>query len=77
MDLKEFCQKLESMLEMDAGSLQPQTRLDSLEAWDSVSVISFIAMADQDYDVSVPPKAIAECETVEDLAKAVSASKVG
>jgi acyl carrier protein len=77
MDLNEFCRKMESILEVDAGAIQPQTRLESLEAWDSVSVISFIAMADQDYHVNVPPQSISECQTVEDLAKAVAASMVG
>jgi acyl carrier protein len=74
INVNEFCRKIESILEMDAGLIQPQTRLDSLEAWDSVSVISFIAMADQDYHVNVSPTSIAECQTVEDLANALASS---
>ena len=77
MDMKEFCQRIESVLEMDAGTIKPDTRLDSLDAWDSVAVISFIAMADQDYQVTVPPKSISECQTVSDLAGAITASKAG
>ncbi len=77
MDKSAFCRKLESLLELESGAIQPHTRLDSLEAWDSISVITFIAMADHDYGVSVPPKAIAECQTVEDLADLVAESKVG
>lgn len=65
------------MLELESGAIQPDTRLDGLESWDSVSVISFIAMVDNDYGVSVPPKSIAECQTAEDLADLVAASKAG
>lgn len=77
MDLNEFCQKIESVLEMDPGTIRPETRLDSLDAWDSVAVISFIAMADQDYQATVPPKSISECQTISDLAGLISASKAG
>jgi len=77
MDMKEFCQRIESILEMDPGTIKPETRLDSLDAWDSVAVISFIAMADQDYQVTVPPKSISECQTIADLADAITACKAG
>ena len=77
MDKAEFCRKLESILELEPGAIQPSTRLDGLEEWDSVSVITFIAMVDQDYGVSVPPKSITQCQTVEDLANLVAASNVG
>jgi len=77
MDNTEFCRKIETLLELDSGSIQPQTMLDRVEAWDSVSVISFIAMVDQDYGVSIRAKAIAECQTVGDLANVVAAGKAG
>jgi acyl carrier protein len=78
IDKMQFCQKLESLLEMAPGTIHPDMRLvEDLEGWDSISVISFIAMIDQDYGTTVPPKAIAECQTVEDLAKLLMASTVG
>jgi acyl carrier protein len=77
MHKSEFFRKLESILELEPGAIQPQTRLDGLEAWDSLSVITFIAMADRDYGVSVPPKSIVECQTAEDLADLVAANKAG
>lgn len=77
MDMNDFCQKIESILELDPGTVKPDTRLESLDAWDSVAVISFIAMADQDYRVTVPPKLISECQTVANLAGAIAASKAG
>jgi acyl carrier protein len=75
MDLKDFCGKIQQLLEMDPGTIELRTRLDRLEAWDSVAVLSFMVFADQEYGAEVKPKAIAECETVEDLAKVIEASK--
>jgi acyl carrier protein len=77
MDKSEFYRELESMLELEPGAIQQQTRLDALESWDSVSVITFIAMVDQLYGISVPPRLIAEAQTAEDLANLVAASKAG
>jgi acyl carrier protein len=77
MESVEFCQKLESLLEADPGTIHPETPLDRLEGWDSISVISFIAMADTEYHVTVPAKSIAACQTVGDLAGLVTMSMAG
>ena len=72
-EMTDFCWKLDELLETDQGTIQAEQELDHLEAWDSVAVISFIAMADSDYSVNLPAKAIAECVTVQDLANLVAA----
>jgi acyl carrier protein len=72
MNLKEFFSKLDELLELPSGTIQSGAKLADLEAWDSVAVISFIAMADSEYGATVPPKRIAECQTVDDLGALVS-----
>jgi len=71
MDTKTFCAKLDEVLDVPAGTVQPGQALDKLEGWDSVAVLSFIAMADAEYGVMVPAKAINECRTVDDLANLI------
>ena len=47
MDRKEFLLALDEMLELDPGTLTGDETLESLEAWDSLAVISFIALVDE------------------------------
>jgi acyl carrier protein len=68
----EFYRNLEELMEVDPGSLKGGDLLADLEAWDSVTVLSFIAMVDEKYDVNIPAKRIVECRSVDDLAAAVS-----
>lgn len=58
---------LEEMLELDAGTLKPETLLSDLEEWDSIAVISFIALMDDEFDKLVKGKDIKEKETIRDI----------
>jgi acyl carrier protein len=71
MDKNTFYRSLDEMLEVDSGTVQGSDKLADLESWNSLAVISFIAMADSQYKVSLPAKAITACRTVDDLAKLV------
>jgi len=67
MTQAEFLAALEEMLELDAGSLTPDASLDSLDAWDSLAVISFIALVDEHFDRVVAGEDLAKAKTVGDL----------
>lgn len=67
MTRAEFLAALEEMLELDAGTLPPDAPLDSLEAWDSLAVISFIALVDEHFDHVVAGEDLARARTVADL----------
>lgn len=58
---------LEEMLDLDAGTLKPETMLSDLEEWDSIAVISFIALMDDEFDKLVRGKDIKEKETIGDI----------
>jgi len=60
-------EKFAELLEMPPGSLTGAERLADLEAWDSLAVMSFMALADEHCGVTVAPKSIAACQTVNDL----------
>lgn len=57
---------LSELLETDFP-LTGSEELDGLGNWDSVAVMSFMAMADEGGGVTLAPKDIYGCKTVEDL----------
>jgi len=68
----EFYSKLDEILDLPAGTLKGAEALEELEGWDSVAVITFIAMADSEFGAILPPKEIAVCRSVGDLADLVA-----
>jgi acyl carrier protein len=75
MNENEFYGHLEELLEVPAGSIARETALKDLEAWDSLAVISFIAMVDSNYGLTLPAKRIAAAVTVNDLAALIQEQK--
>ena len=57
---------LETILELDPETIKGPETLDEL-AWDSMAVVMFIAMADQNYSVAVAPSKLVNAKTVNDL----------
>ncbi len=72
MNKVEFYRNLDELLEIDPGTTTGGDLLEDLVGWDSVAVISFIAMADEKYGVNLPARRIAECKSVDDLAAIVA-----
>jgi acyl carrier protein len=72
MSESEFYLKLDEVLDLAPGTLKGGEELEGLEGWDSVAVITFIAMADSEYGVVLPPKEIAACRTVNALADLIT-----
>lgn len=66
MTEKEKIAKLEDMMELDEGILTPETRLTDLEEWDSIAVISFIALVDEEFDKIIKVEQIEEFQTIAD-----------
>ncbi|WP_448206561.1 acyl carrier protein [Azospirillum sp. sgz302134] len=67
MDRKDFLLALDEMLELDAGTLTGAEALDSLDNWDSLAVISFIALVDEKLGLVVAGEKLAKAKTVNDL----------
>lgn len=58
---------LEEMMELEAGTLTPETKLNDIEEWDSIALISFIALMDDEFDKVVKGSVIKAQKTVADL----------
>jgi acyl carrier protein len=66
MTKEDFLTKLAEMLELD-GALSGEETLADLEAWDSMAVLSFMAMADSEAGKTLAPADIAKAKSVADL----------
>jgi acyl carrier protein len=68
-DIDGFLAKLEDIIETIPGSLTLEQKLANLGEWDSLSVLRFLAMAEDEYGVRVSPPLLQDCRTVGDLMK--------
>jgi acyl carrier protein len=68
MKIEEFIGEIETIIEVDPGTITKDDVLASFVGWDSMAVISFIAMADSKIGVAVDANLLVSCKTVGDLA---------
>ncbi len=74
MSLEKFIEDFEEAVEdIEPGSLTVATKYRELEAWDSLAVLTVIAMIDAEYDVRLKADALKSYETLEELFTHVSA----
>ncbi len=62
-----FLNLLEELLEMDLGTLRGDEKLDSLNGWDSLAVVGFIALMDRHFSLEVPAPEVTAAQTIGDL----------
>lgn len=58
---------LEDMLELDEGTLNPETELSSIEEYDSMAKLSLIVMMDDEFGKKLTGEQIREFKTVQDI----------
>jgi len=71
MNRQQFIGELETLLEVDPGTLSEDMVLQEIEQWDSMAAIGFIAMADATLSAVVKPQKLFECRSVGDLIELV------
>ena len=71
MTRDEFVSKLASIFDVTEESLQLETELDSLSAWDSLGLLSVIALTRQ-AGSAVHVNRIQDAETIDDLVNLLS-----
>jgi acyl carrier protein len=77
MTMSDFCTRLEALMELDPGSVQPATMLSELPTWDSVSRLGFMALADEVAGAQLSGTEIAQCQSVSDLARLLGETVAG
>ena len=71
MNQIEFISKFEEIVEAETGEISGKTLLADVEGWDSLAVMGFIAMVDEEFGLSLEPKALKSCNSVQDLVRLV------
>jgi acyl carrier protein len=69
MTMEEFLDQFGELLEMPPGSLRAEDKLSELEGWNSMAMVGFIALVDEQFGKTISPRLFATCSTVADLAK--------
>jgi acyl carrier protein len=69
--MSNFYDELAEILELEADQIRPDLRLDETP-WDSLAVVSTIALIDELYDVAVSADALNKCETVGDIEQLIA-----
>lgn len=67
MKKSEFLLLMDELIEAEPGTLKGLEALSAVEGWDSVAVMGFIALVDEQFEVTLSPKRLAECRTIDDL----------
>ena len=65
MNEKDFIAKMKAILDNDAVTMD--SVLEDVEEWDSLSIVSFVAMANASCGKRVAPAVIRDCKTIRDL----------
>lgn len=67
MKRAEFLHLLDEIIEAPPGTLQGEETLSTIEGWDSLAVVGFIAVVDQHFRVTLSASKLSACKTVPDL----------
>ncbi|MDM8109282.1 acyl carrier protein [Phascolarctobacterium faecium] len=67
MELKEKLALIEEVLDVEEGSLSPETELADVDEWDSIAALSLIVMLDEKFEKTVSGAQIKALETVTDI----------
>lgn len=71
MKISEFLRLFDTLLEQPEGTAKVTDLVSDLKVWDSLTIISFIAMVDSELGVVVSPQDLVKSQTVNDLIKLV------
>lgn len=71
--MSEFYEGLGEILEVSPEEVNPGLELG--ENWDSLAIVSTIALIDDVYDIQVRPEKLADCTTVGDIDQLVAAEQ--
>ncbi len=74
--MKKFFDGLAEIFEIEPSEVSESLLLASV-AWDSLAIVSTIALIDEQFDVMVDGQALASCETVGDIQKLITVAQNG
>lgn len=60
---------------LEVNSVNPQNKITSFDAWDSLTSLSIIALADDEYSVTISAQDILDAKTIEGLYQLIQSKK--
>lgn len=67
MSEKEKLSKIEEIMDVEEGTLVPENRLDSYDEWDSITMLSIVALMSDEFNKTITGEEIKKLQTVQDL----------
>ena len=67
MNKQEFYRLIDQIIESPSGTIKGDEALCEIPAWDSLSVVAFLAAYDKQFGSPPSPVALVACRTVADL----------
>lgn len=67
MELQKKLALIEDIMELDEGTLSPETMLGDIEEWDSLSALSFVVMLGDEFNRKISGNEIRAFRTVQDM----------
>jgi acyl carrier protein len=72
MEIKEFIDKFAEIFDdIDASTLTAETKFRELDEWSSITALSAIAFADEEFDVELKGDDLRKADTILDLFNAI------
>jgi acyl carrier protein len=65
--MNEFLLKLEDLFEMQSGSILPSDIFRDYDSWDSLALLSLMAMLEDEYGKTIPREDFEKLNTIGDL----------
>lgn len=74
--MSQFYEEIAEILEVEVDKISPSFELHSGgAAWDSLAIVSTIALADDCFGVMLDGKSLTACESIADVENLISAAK--
>lgn len=73
MNRDDFLLEMDQVLGLPPGTVRGNERLEDLENWDSMSLVTFIALAEANSRCRISPNQVVACTTVADLMRLANA----
>ena len=67
MQKKAILLSVDELIELEPGTLTGTEVLSDLPGWNSLTVLGFIALADEKFAIAISAKRLANCKAVNDL----------
>lgn len=71
MSNEEKLEKIADIMDIEVEDLQEDAHLSDYEEWDSVAILSFIALMDEQFSKAVPGATIKQFITIKDVMNAM------